>query len=94
MCWAAQIAVVENLTAFATKNVNLALTRGGQISGLVVNESGSPIADATVQAALPGATFGFDDRLVRSSVSSASGAFTLTGVCALPEPVRRLNSES
>lgn len=66
--------------ACSVRHMELALRRGGSVNGVVVDQDGAPVADATVKAALPGKWFGFDDHAVRSASSAADGSFELVGV--------------
>ena len=56
------------------------LETGVAVSGRVVGEDGSAVANATVTAALPGESFGLDDEVFRSSESLSDGTFILPGL--------------
>ncbi|MFT5051557.1 MAG: hypothetical protein ACI8QZ_002976 [Chlamydiales bacterium] len=91
--WAVQKRSIEGLVALETRRIELPLTRGGRISGVVVDLAGAPIAEAKVSASLPGVAFGFGGQAVRSTTTATDGTFTLDAVCALPVSLRAVHEE-
>jgi hypothetical protein len=77
---AAARATQKDLAAGRSTPVEIALHRGGSIRGKVHDAEGQPVADAKVEAALPGRWFGFDNKTVRDVKSAADGTFELTAV--------------
>jgi len=91
--WAAQQHRIDSLVPHETKHIELKLTRGGRVSGVVADQLGNPIEGAELAAALPGQTFGFGDQEVRSTLSAADGTFTLEAVCSLGVSLRATHDE-
>lgn len=73
---------VDPLLAGTTEAVEITLSAGARVSGVVTDEEGSPIGGAEVAAYLPGRAFGFDDDEVRKTTAGPDGTFALEGLPA------------
>jgi hypothetical protein len=70
----------KDLVPGRTTSLAIMLRHGGTIRGGVHDASGAAVANATVEAALPGRLFGFDNKTVREAKSAADGSFELAAV--------------
>src|SRR5262249_29157679 len=68
---------VTGLEAGRELQMLVTLQHGGTVYGSVHTSSGTPVANANVEARLTGQMFGFDDRTVRTATSGSDGKFVL-----------------